>query len=40
MRHWLRHGWCSLTVRILDLDAIAPCECSWWKRLWYLATGR
>jgi hypothetical protein len=35
---WRKHNWRSRTVRVLDLGITVPCECAWWKRLWYLAT--
>jgi len=35
---WRKHNWRSRTVRVLDLGITVPCECVWWKRLWYLAT--
>jgi hypothetical protein len=36
--NWRRHNWRSRTVRIVDLGLVVPCECRWWKRLWYLLT--
>jgi hypothetical protein len=40
MTSWHKHHWKTRTVLDRELNQIVPCQCPWYYRLWFLATGR
>lgn len=37
---WTKHHWLSRHVTAKDTHCVYICDCVWYKRLWYLVTGR